>query len=505
MIKLLNGFMMIIRKINTVSFGEISRDIGMKNTDILEKEDDDFDLSEITIPEEYQFIEDWVNNDIDDENGNKVDNIGAIFLTGKAGTGKSTAIKYLKHKFQKSVVIAPTAIAAMNVKGSTIHSFFGFPPSIIDPSEVTKVNEHKVPVIQNLDLLIVDEVSMITSAMVDCMDKAIRLAKNSSIPFGGIKMLFVGDLFQLPPILEDEEIEKYFSGVNERYDSELFFSADVFKKEHGNCNMYPLELKEVKRQDANASTDNAKFIEVLNAVRINNTEHIFSGLEFLNEKCLKEKNLSEKLTEGTIALVPTKAVARSINKEEINKIKSPCRMYKGHLMKGITSEMIKQFQAPDELELKVGAQVVFVTNNKPKWFNGELGIVTDMTDDVIKVRVLKTGNEFDVKRASFGKYTYKYDKNTQKLSRQYINAFIQFPLALGWAITIHKSQGMTLENAIVDIRGNAFAEGQTYVALSRVRSINGLQLRSPLEYSDIKVRDQVLKAYNKLFPESYSY
>lgn len=495
----------IKRKFHTTNFGELSRDIAMKNTQVLEKEDDSFDPTQIEIPDEYTIIEDWVNNNLQDEEGNTIDNIGAIFLTGKAGTGKSTAIKYLKYKFKESVVIAPTTIAAMNVKGSTIHSFFGFPPSIIDPLEVTEVNKFRVPVLQKLDLLIVDEVSMITSAMVDCMDRALKLARNSKEPFGGLKMLFVGDLFQLPPILEDEEVEKYFAGIDERYDSEMFFSADVFKEDQGNCDMYPLELKVVKRQDATASEDNAKFVQALNAIRTNETKDIFSGIDFLNEKAYEQKKHISGIPEGTIALVPTKAVAKSINKEEIEKIDTEFRMYKGHVIGGMTSEMIKQFQAPDELELKIGAQVVFVNNNKPKWINGELGIVTHMGNDVIKVRVIKTGNEFDVTRTDFGKYTYKYDKETQKLSREVTKAFIQFPLALGWAITIHKSQGMTLENAIVDIRGNAFAEGQTYVALSRVTSLDGLQLKSPIEYGDIKVKDQVLNAYSQMFPESYNY
>lgn len=492
----------IKRTLHTVNFGELSRDIAMHSNDILQKEDDDFDPSTIDIPNEYTTIVDFIQDKLVDEEGNKIDDYHAIFLTGKAGTGKSTAIKYVKHMIPNSVVIAPTTIAAMNVKGSTIHSFFGFPPQIMDPSEVTEVYEKIVPVLQALDLLIVDEVSMISSAIVDCMDKALKIARNNDNPFGGVKMLFVGDLFQLPPIVEDEEVRKYFAGIDARYDSEFFFSADIFKN---GCEMLPIELNVVKRQNANATPDNAQFVQALNTIRTNDTDHIFSCLKFLNGKCYNAKKDIDDIPQGTIALAPTKAKAKSFNKSELDKIDGESRMYQGMLMDSMSAEMIRQFQAPDELELKIGAQVVFVTNNKPSWINGDLGTIIEMGNDVIKVKLLKTGFVRDVKRADFGKYKYKYNKEKQKLEKTFFKAFVQFPLALGWAITIHKAQGMTLENVIVDIDGNAFAEGQTYVALSRATSIEGLQLRHPLNYGDIKVSDQVLKAYAKIFPENYKY
>ena len=492
----------ISRTLRTVNFGDLSREIAMHSNDILEKDDDDFDPSSIEIPNEYNTIVDFAQNKLTDEEGHAIDDIHAIFLTGKAGTGKSTAIKYIKHMIPNSVVVAPTTIAAMNVKGSTIHSFFGFPPSIIDPSEIKEVDGKKVPVLQALDLLIVDEVSMVSSAMVDCMHEALKLAKNNHKPFGGVKMLFVGDLFQLPPIVEDEEVRKYFAGIESRYDSEFFFSADIFK--HG-CEMFPLELKVVKRQNADASTDNAQFVEALNAIRTNNSDCIFGCLGFLNEKCYEAKKQQTNVQQGSIALVPTKAKAKEFNKTQIDKIQSEYRAYKGQLVDQMYAELIKQFQAPDELELKVGAQVVFVTNNKPEWINGDLGLVTDLGKDVIKVKIIKSGIVRDVKRADFGKYKYKYNAEKKKLEKTFIKAFVQFPLALGWAITIHKSQGMTLENVIVDIDGSAFADGQTYVALSRATSIEGLQLKTPLQFGDVKVSDQILKAYAKLFPEDYHY
>lgn len=351
--------------------------------------------------------------------------------------------------------------------------------------------------IQDLDLLIVDEVSMISSALVDAMDIALKQTKSNDKPFGGIPMLFVGDLFQLPPIVEDEEIRKYFSGVEERYDTEFFFSADIMKK---NVSVEALELQVVKRQDENVNESNKKFVDALNSIRTE-TGNIFEHIEFLNQKCFEEKK--ENSFKNAIALVPSKAKARSINKNNIEAISGNSRMYKGKL-KDLTSEDIKRFQAPDELELKVGAQVVFIDNNKPEWINGDLGTVTAMHQNVIEVKVHKTGYVRDVTRSDFGKYRYHYNKEKQKMEIELIGKFIQFPLALGWAITIHKSQGMTLEKAIVDIDGNAFAEGQTYVALSRVKSLEGLKLGSPLEYGDVQVNRSILNFYSQVFPENYN-
>jgi ATP-dependent exoDNAse (exonuclease V) alpha subunit len=473
------------REIRTVNFGTISQEIAKTRNEVIEAVGDDFDPDGIEVLEQYDKIIDFVKRK------GKV-----LFLTGKAGTGKSTAIRYVKHMIPKSVVVAPTTIAAENVKGSTVHSFFGFPPRLFNPEDIS-VPKSKVPIIQDLDLLIVDEVSMISSTLVDAMNIALRQAKNSNQPFGGIPVLFVGDLFQLPPIVENEEIRKYFSGVEERYDTEFFFSADVLKED--NVEVEAIELEVVRRQDESSSKDNKHFVEALNNIRTE-TGDIFSCIDFLNEKCFEA--MQDDPFDNAIALVPTKSKARSINKNNIAAIESESRMYKGHC-DSLTSEDIKRFQAPDELELKVGAQVVFVHNNKPDWINGDLGTVTAMYDNRIEVRIHKTGYVRDVTREEFGKYRYHYNTEKKKIELKLIGKFIQFPLALGWAITIHKSQGMTLEKAIVDIDGNAFADGQTYVALSRVKSIEGLKLGSELTYGDVQVNKSILRFYSMIFPESY--
>lgn len=473
------------REIRTANFGTISQEIAKTKNEVIDAVVDDFDPDSIEVLEQYEELIDFVKR-----KGK------ALFLTGKAGTGKSTAIQYVKHMIPKSAVVAPTNIAAENVKGSTVHSFFGFPPRLFNPEDFT-VPKSKVPIIQDLDLLIVDEASMINPAQLDAMDIALRQAKNSNQPFGGIPVMFVGDLFQLPPIVEDEEIRKYFSGVEERYDTEFFFSADVLKE----VGVEPIELEAVRRQDERSSENNKHFVEALNSIRTE-TGDISSCIDFLNEKCFEAKQ--DDPFDNAIALVPTKAKARSINKNNIEAIDSDFRMYKGHL-DGLTAEDIKRFQAPDELELKVGAQVVFVHNNKPDWINGDLGTVTSMYDNRIEVRIHKTGYVRDVTREEFGKYRYHYNTEKKKIELKLIGKFIQFPLALGWAITIHKSQGMTLEKAIVDIDGSAFAAGQTYVALSRVKSIEGLKLGSKLTYGDVHVNKSILRFYSMIFPESYHY
>lgn len=473
------------REIRTVNFGSISQEIAKTQNKVIEAVVDDFDPANIEVLPQYDEIIDFVKRKGD-----------VLFLTGKAGTGKSTAIRYVKHMIPKSVVIAPTNIAAENVKGSTIYSFFGLPPTLNNPEDI-KVPKSKIAIIQDLHLLIVDEVSMVSSALVDAMDIALRLAKNSDQPFGGIPMMFVGDLFQLPPIVENEEVRKYFGGAEERYDTEFFFSADVLKE----VNVEAIELDVVRRQDESSSNDNENFVKALNNIRTG-TGDISSNIRFLNDKCFKAKQGDP--FDDAIALVPSKAKAKSINKNRISGIEAEPRMYQGKL-DGLSSEDIKRFQAPDELELKVGAQVVFVHNNKPDWINGDLGTVTAMHDNHIEVKIQKTGYVRDVTREEFGKYRYHYNTEQKKIELQLIGKFIQFPLALGWAITIHKSQGMTLEKAIVDIDGSAFADGQTYVALSRVKSIEGLKLGAELAFGDVRVNPSILRFYNMVFPESYSY
>jgi ATP-dependent DNA helicase PIF1 len=472
------------KTIKSANFGDISKSLVKKQNKIIQKVEDDFDPSKIDILDEYKEILDFVKR-----KGQ------AMFLTGKAGTGKSTAIKYIKYMISKSAVIAPTTIAAENVKGSTIYSFFGFPPSFIDPESI-QLPISRIPIIQNLDLLIIDEVSMVSSSLVDAINIALQKGKNNKKIFGGIPILFVGDLFQLPPIIEDEEIKKYYGGDDGKYDSEFFYSAEVFNELN---DTQICELQIVKRQEE-SSPNNKKFIEALNSIRTN-TKDIYAYIDFLNIECFE--NRSTDSFDHAITLVPTKSKAKGINKDKFNSIQGNSKSYQGHLL-NLTAEDIKRFQAPDELILKVGVQVVFVNNNKPNWTNGDLGTITKMEDNLIEVLIHKTGLVKNVNRAEFPKYKYLYNTDNKRIELTIIGKFIQFPINLGWAITIHKSQGMTLEKAIVDIDGCAFAEGQTYVALSRVKSIESLKLNSKITYGDIKVNQTILDFYNLILPEYYN-
>lgn len=469
--------------IKSVNFGDISKTLVTTKNEIVQKVEDDFNPSQIEILNEYKQILEFVKT-----KGQ------VMFLTGKAGTGKSTAIKYIKHMIPKSAVIAPTTITAQNVKGSTIHSFFGFPPSVFEPEDI-HLPVSKLPIIQNLDLLIIDEVSMVSSSLVDAINISLQKGKNTKEPFGGIPILFVGDLFQLPPIIEDEEIAKYYGGDDGRYDSEFFYSAEVFNKL---IDVQVCELKKVKRQEENSS-DNKEFVEALNSIRTNTTD-IYTHIDFFNRECFENKKNDS--FDNAITLVPTKSKANGINKDKLDAISNEIKTYQGHLQ-NLGAEDLKKFQAPDELILKVGTQVVFVNNSKPDWINGDLGTVTKMEDNCIEVKIHKTGLVKSITRVAFSKYSYEYNTTNKKIESKEIGKFIQFPLNLGWAITIHKSQGMTLDKVIVDIDGNAFAEGQTYVALSRVKSIEGLKLNSKLTYGDIKVNQTILKFYQMILPESY--
>lgn len=471
------------REIRTVNFGSLSQQFLHKKNDIVQAVDEDFDPSTIDILEEYKEIIELV------EKGPNI-----IFVTGKAGTGKSTLIKYIKYKIDKCAVIAPTTIAAQNVKGSTIHSFFGLPPKLFNPEDMANDSKSKMPMLRDLDLLIIDEVSMVNAAMIDAIDLIMKKANNTKQAFGGISILFVGDLFQLPPIVENGEQRKYFSGDNGRYDSAFFVSADIFK---GGVDICAIELTKVRRQ--NQEQDN-NFVEALNAIRVKG-DNLQAKLDELNATCYTEK--VKQIFDNAITLAPSKSKVAEINKINLDKIDSPSSMYSGELI-DLKSEDVKQFQAPDKLELKIGAQVVFLNNNQPNWINGDLGRVTGMEDDTIEVEVFKTGIKHNVSRVSFKKYKYKYDVENKKILLSVVGEFVQFPLSQGWAITIHKSQGLTLEKAIVDIGGSAFAEGQTYVALSRVVSLEGLKLASKIDANDIKVDVGILNFYNALFGGEYS-
>jgi len=400
----------------------------------------------------------------------------AIFVTGKAGTGKSTFIGYIMSQVARSVVVAPTAIAALNVGGVTIHSFFGIPPRTLNSDEIAKPKPELINVIKNLDVLIVDEVSMVTPDIVDCINNTLRAIGKKDQPFGGVPVVFVGDLLQLPPVI-GRDVGTYYS---QHYNTPNFYSAQVFQQ----VDIIPVELTKVFRQ-----TD-LEFIKALDCIRVGEGhQHVLS---LFNARC--------GLPAGPAALnlVATNAAAQEVNDRELSKIDKPLKSYKSSSV-GNFDTGASRLPAPEQLNLKVGSHVIFLKNEKDRaWVNGTLGQVVELRDTVIMVRILSTGDQVAVGRETWEKLQYRYDSKKKRIEAQKIGTFTQFPLALGWAVTIHKSQGMTLDAAHIDMGRGAFCTGQTYVALSRCRTLEGLTFNQRLTMADIKVDGRVVDFYRQL-------
>ncbi|MDD2851585.1 MAG: DEAD/DEAH box helicase [Desulfuromonadaceae bacterium] len=404
-----------------------------------------------------------------------------VFVNGKAGTGKSTLIQYLRHSYKNNiVVVAPTGVAALNVQGVTLHSYFQLPPRIVYDSDIKRVKDRRLYTC--LDLLIVDEISMVRADMIDAMDAFLRLnGRSRNLPFGGTQMLFVGDLFQLPPVVKKSE-EKI---LDERgYSSPYFFSAKSLAK----CQAGAIELTEIFRQR------DPEFASMLNDIRV--AENLKEVIPRINESCSSEADNS------IITLTCTNAVADQINITEQLKLSSDPKTYHGQIIGKFVVEE-ERLPAPLNLELKVGAQVMFTKNDEMKrWVNGTLGKVVELLDNNIKVELISEtqGIVVDVLPVEWESYKYEYDKVTDKIVPAVAGRYIQFPLMLAWAVTIHKSQGKTLEKVRVDFGNGAFASGQVYVALSRCRSLADIRLSRPIKISEVKCDPVILRFSQALNP-----
>lgn len=400
----------------------------------------------------------------------------SIFVTGKAGTGKSTLIQWLCQQLQGCAIVAPTAIAAVNVRGDTIHSFFGLPPSHIDPDGNFIVKDRNRLVLENVKFLIVDEVSMALPNIVDAMSTILKKVRRNSIPFGGVPTIFIGDLLQLPPVVDNEELAVFYT---HRYKTPFFFSADIFHDQQ----IIPVHLTKVRRQS------DAEFIEALNHIRLNDDSR--DSVALLNRRCFRDK------PEGTPAgvyLVPTNAAAKTINTRELDALPGELHLYEAVVTGQIPVNKWK-LPVPDRLELKLGARVIFLKNNKPQWINGDTGEVVGLEADHIRVKMHKGDNVVMVGKETWYKLKYTYNQQSKKIEQEQIGTFQQLPVALGWAITIHKSQGITLEHLTLDLGGGTFASGQLYVALSRAKSIEGITLAKPIAMRDLKADPAVLEFY----------
>jgi|GEM_PF-207834 len=402
-----------------------------------------------------------------------------IFVTGKAGTGKSTLLQYFRHRSEKNVaVLAPTGVAAVNVKGQTIHSFFQFRPDIT-PQAIADlhVRRKKRDLYRKLEALIIDEISMVRADLLDCVDAFLRLyGPDTDKPFGGVQMVFFGDLFQLPPVVSRGE-EDIFKTV---YPTPFFFSAKVLE----DLDFDVLELSKIYRQ-----TDEG-FIHLLNAVRTDTLEH--HHLSALNTRV----NAVKVFAPGDfyISLTSTNVLAERINAERLKGLDGRPHVYHG----AIAGEFErKSLPTADILELKPGAQIMLLNNDPEKrWVNGSLGAIKAIRqepagEDVIVV-CLENGAEVDVKKHTWEISQYYFNEDAQALASKVIGHFTQYPLKLAWAVTIHKSQGQTFSKVIIDIGYGTFAHGQLYVALSRCTTLDGIVLKQPLALRHVLLDPRVV-------------
>jgi ATP-dependent DNA helicase PIF1 len=397
-----------------------------------------------------------------------------IFITGKAGTGKSTLLThFLKKTKKKVVVLAPTGVAALNVQGETIHSFFKFQVgvNVLEAKKNARRMANK-PIFRKLEMIIIDEISMVRADLLDCVDAFLKVALSNSKPFGGIKLVFIGDLYQLPPVVigfEKEYIEK-------KYGSAFFFNADVIKKQKSELEI--IELIHVYRQKDN------KFVDILNSIRKNTITR--NEIDILN----KNHKTDIENDEGYIYLTTTNRRAEEINVSKLNTLKSK----KSNFFAEIEGNFEKKHIPNDiELILKKDAQVMFLNNDSEnKWVNGTIGVIEEILDDNIIVK-LKNNNSVIVERHSWKLFKYSYDQDKKKLEKDNIGSFSQFPIKLAWAITIHKSQGKTFEKVILDLGRGSFSSGQTYVALSRCTTLEGLILKRPFKKGDVIIDCNVVK------------
>lgn len=402
-----------------------------------------------------------------------------IFLTGKAGTGKSTFLRYICNNISKnSVVLAPTGVAAVNVGGMTIHSFFQMPLRPVPPDDPDysvkafknsgKFSRSKRKLIKQLDLIVIDEVSMVRPDMIDFIDRALRgITGNRGKPFGGIQLLLVGDIFQLEPVVTPDTrliLSKY-------YPDYFFFNARAY----ADANLVSVELKKIYRQS------DRTFIDMLDRVRLNATSH--EDLEMFNSRMQTEQD-NEPLEDFGITLTTRRDRASEINRERMNSLPG-----EEFVFKGVIEDDFPERSLPTDLNLtlKKDAQVMMIRNDKDRrWVNGTLAKITEITEKSIKI-MLEDGKEESVEREIWDNITYTYDEKERKVKEEVLGTFTQYPLRAAWALTIHKSQGLTFGNVTIDMAEGAFTAGQTYVALSRCRTLDGIRFISPLRRGDVIV------------------
>ena len=399
-----------------------------------------------------------------------------LFVTGRAGTGKSTLLNHLSWQTSKQVVIcAPTGVAALNVGGQTIHSLFRLPIGVIADHEIEQGADVR-KLLNTMDTLVIDEVSMVNADLLDAVDRSLRMARSRRHePFGGVQVVLFGDPYQLAPVPGDADERAYFA---DHYESMWFFDAKVWNE----TDLTIYELSTVHRQHE------AEFRYMLNAVRFGQvTKEIADRLN--------ETGARTPPDDGIITLATTNATVNRINATALAKLPGKAKLARADVAGDFGG---RAFPADEELELKLGAQVMFLRNDPDqRWVNGSVGTVTKIASTVF---VEIDGEEHEVHPSTWEKFKYSYSAVTKELKKDIVAEFTQFPLRLAWGVTIHKSQGKTYERAVVDLGQRSFAPGQTYVALSRISSLDGLYLSRDLRPSDIMVDENVTRFMARVSP-----
>ena len=414
----------------------------------------------------------------------------SLFLTGKAGTGKSTFLRYVADNTKKKhVILAPTGIAAINAGGSTLHSFFRLPFHPLLPNdaryswrhikETLKYTGAQRKLIREVELIIIDEISMVRADIIDFIDKVLRVYTRNPEPFGGKQLLLVGDIYQLEPVLKDDDRQL----LQPFYPSSYFFNAKVWQQ----MPIVSIELRKVYRQS------DPNFVAILDRIRNNTVTS--SDLNAINQRVLPSSHDDDRPSSNSkleITLAARRDIVDYINEQRLSALPGDPTTFFGTI-KGDFPET--SVPTPIELQLKPGAQVIFIKNDKEKrWVNGTLGTVIAIDEEGGIITVADEQlNEFDVEREVWENVRYTFNEKEQKIEEQLLGTYEQFPLRLAWAITVHKSQGLTFSQVSIDFTGGVFAGGQTYVALSRCTSLQGISLKAPIRQQDIFVRAEVVR------------